>query len=42
MLRHASITTTEKYLEPMRSLQVTAADYIQIELALAAESGENE
>jgi site-specific recombinase XerD len=24
MLGHASITTTEKYLEPMRSLQVTA------------------
>ena len=37
MLRHASITTTEKYLEPMRSLQVTAGDYIQIELALVAE-----
>lgn len=42
MLGHASITTTERYLEPMRSLQVTAADYIQIELALAAESRENE
>lgn len=37
MLGHASITTTEKYLEPMRSLQVTAGDYIQIELALAEE-----
>ncbi len=34
MLGHASITTTERYLEPMRSLQVTASDYIQIELAL--------
>jgi integrase len=37
MLGHASITTTERYLEPMRSLQVTAADYFQIELALVAE-----
>jgi integrase/recombinase XerD len=36
MLGHASITTTERYLEPMRSLQVTAGDFIQIELALAA------
>ena len=35
MLGHASITTTERYLEPMRSLQVTAGDFIQIELALA-------
>ena len=34
MLGHASITTTERYLEPMRSLQVTAGDYIQIELAV--------
>lgn len=34
MLGHSSITTTERYLEPMRSLQVTASDYIQIELAL--------
>lgn len=34
MLGHASITTTERYLEPMRSLQVTAKDFIQIELAL--------
>jgi hypothetical protein len=25
----------ERYLEPMRSLQVTAGDFIQIELALA-------
>ncbi|MDT8306401.1 MAG: tyrosine-type recombinase/integrase [Anaerolineae bacterium] len=33
MLGHASITTTERYLEPMRSLQVTAPDFIQIELA---------
>ncbi len=33
MLGHASITTTERYLEPMRSLQVTAGDFIQIELA---------
>jgi integrase/recombinase XerD len=36
MLGHASITTTERYLEPMRSLQVTAGDFIQIDLALAA------
>jgi site-specific recombinase XerD len=36
MLGHASITTTERYLESMRSLQVTAGDFIQIELALAA------
>jgi integrase/recombinase XerD len=35
MLGHASITTTERYLEPIRSLQVTAGDFIQIELALA-------
>ena len=35
MLGHASITTTERYLEPMRSLQVTAGDFIQIELSLA-------
>ncbi len=35
MLGHASIMTTERYLEPMRSLQVTAGDFIQIELALA-------
>lgn len=35
MLGHASIITTERYLEPMRSLQVTAGDFIQIELALA-------
>lgn len=34
MLGQASITTTEWYLEPMRSLQVTAGDFIQIELAL--------
>ena len=32
MLGHASITTTERSLEPMRSLQVTAGDFIQIEL----------
>jgi integrase len=32
MLGHASITTTERYLEPMRSLQVTAGDFIQIQL----------
>ncbi len=32
MLGHASITTTERYLEPMRSLRETAADFIQIEL----------
>ena len=37
MLGHASIVTTERYLEPMRSLQVTAGDFIQIELALATE-----
>lgn len=35
MLGHASITTTERYLEPMRSLRVTAGDFIQIELATA-------
>ncbi|MCA9926437.1 MAG: tyrosine-type recombinase/integrase, partial [Anaerolineales bacterium] len=35
MLGHASIMTTERYLEPMRSLQVTAGDFIQIELSLA-------
>ncbi len=33
MLGHSSITTTERYLEPMRSLEVTAPDFIQIELA---------
>lgn len=33
MLGHASITTTERYLEPIRSLQVTAGDFIQINLA---------
>lgn len=32
MLGHASITTTERYLEPMRSLQKTAGDFIHIEL----------
>jgi integrase len=32
MLGHASLMTTERYLEPMRSLQVTAGDFIQIEL----------
>jgi site-specific recombinase XerD len=37
MLGHASITTTERYLEPLRSLQVTAGDFIQIELALTAQ-----
>ncbi|MCP5101722.1 MAG: tyrosine-type recombinase/integrase [Chloroflexi bacterium] len=35
MLGHASMTTTERYLEPMRSLQITAGDFIQIELAMA-------
>lgn len=35
MLGHASITTTERYLEPMRSLKVTAGDFIQIELVPA-------
>ena len=34
MLGHATITTTERYLEPLRSLQVTASDFIQIELPL--------
>jgi integrase len=34
MLGHASIMTTERYLEPMRSLQVTAGDFIQIELVI--------
>jgi len=37
MLGHASITTTERYLEPMRSLQVTAGDFIQIELAFVGQ-----
>jgi hypothetical protein len=37
MLGHASITTTERYLEPMRSLQVTAGDFIHIELGLVEE-----
>ncbi len=36
MLGHASLTTTERYLEPMRSLQITAGDFIQIELAVVA------
>jgi integrase len=31
MLGHASLMTTERYLEPMRSLQVTAGDFFQIE-----------
>lgn len=35
MLGHASITTTERYLEPLRSLRVTAGDFIQIELVTA-------
>lgn len=35
MLGHASITTTERYLEPMRSLQITAGDFIQINLTPA-------
>jgi hypothetical protein len=34
MLGQASITTTERYLEPIRSLQVTSGDFIQIKLAL--------
>jgi hypothetical protein len=29
--------TTERYLEPMRSLQVTAGDFIQIELLPVAD-----
>lgn len=32
MLGHASIMTTERYLEPIQSLQVTAGDYIQLSL----------
>ena len=32
MLGHASILTTERYLEPIRSLQETAGDFIQLEL----------
>ncbi len=40
MLGHASITTTEKYLEPLRSLQVTAGDFIQIELAVPGVSAD--
>jgi site-specific recombinase XerD len=35
MLGQASITTTEPYMEPLRSLQVRAGDFIQIESALA-------
>lgn len=35
MLGHASIMTTERYLEPMRNLQVTASDFIQIHLDAA-------
>ncbi|MCL4871305.1 MAG: tyrosine-type recombinase/integrase [Anaerolineae bacterium] len=34
MLGHESITTTEKYLEPMMSLKQGAADFIQIEIEL--------
>jgi integrase len=37
MLSHASIPTTECYLEPMPILQVTAGDFIQMGLALAHE-----
>lgn len=33
MLGHASITTTERYLEPMRSLEISATDFIQIDLS---------
>lgn len=33
MLGHASITTTERYLEPMRSLEVSASDFIEIDLS---------
>ena len=40
MLGHASITTTEKYLEPLRSLQVTAGDFIQIEFAVPGVSAD--
>jgi len=36
MLGHASLMTTERYLEPMRSLQVTAGDFIPIELLQVA------
>lgn len=32
MLGHASVTTTERYLEPIRSLQTTAGDFIQLDL----------
>jgi site-specific recombinase XerD len=37
MLGHASITTTERYLEPIRSLQVVAGDFIRLELGPAGE-----
>ncbi len=37
MLGHASITTTERYLEPLRSLEISATDFIQIDLS-ASES----
>jgi len=32
MLGHASITTTERYLQPIRSLQTAAGDFIQLDL----------
>lgn len=38
MLGHASLMTTERYLEPMRNLQVTAGDFIQIDLILTDDS----
>jgi site-specific recombinase XerD len=34
MLGHASITTTERYLEPIRSLETAAGDFIEIALSL--------
>lgn len=34
---YVSITTTEHYLKPMRSLQVAAGDFIQIELVGSGE-----
>ena len=34
MLGHSSVQTTEKYLKPLKSLQETASDFIQIEIEI--------